>query len=47
MQIKKKNDKVKNSISKMVESPKNGVRVVVFLTKVDLIVVAKICGSNC
>ena len=31
----KNNDKVKKTISKMAEPPKNGVRKVVFLTEVD------------
>ena len=31
----RRNDKVNRNISKMAESPKNGVRKVVFLTEVD------------
>ena len=34
---RKNNGKIKKTISKMAEPPKNGVRVVIFLTEVDLI----------
>ena len=42
----KNNDKVKKTISKMTEHPKMGVRMVVFLTKVDFMSSQKLLAGD-